>query len=50
MSWSPRTKFSCTTPGFKRMGELPFGNPWHGGQWHGKSAKDTGMYEGGTVF
>ena len=35
-------RFKCLTPGFKQMGEIPYGNPWFGGKWHGTEGKDTG--------
>lgn len=43
-------RYNCTSPGWHQMSELPFGNPWHGGKWHGTPGKDTGSYVGGTVY
>lgn len=44
-----RRRYTCTTP-WKQQADLPFGNPWHGGKWHGTPGKDTGTFTGGTVF
>ncbi len=42
-------RFECTH-NYTQMHEIPFGNPWHGGKWHGTPGKDTGSYVGGTEF
>ncbi|KAG2449982.1 hypothetical protein HYH02_000086 [Chlamydomonas schloesseri] len=42
--------YMCTTPGWRQMTEIPFGNAWHGGKWHGSPGLDTGSYVGGTTF
>ncbi|KXZ51100.1 hypothetical protein GPECTOR_14g82 [Gonium pectorale] len=42
--------YECDTPGWKHMTEIPYGNAWHGGPWHGTAGLDTGTYEGGTSF
>ncbi|GAX78973.1 hypothetical protein CEUSTIGMA_g6413.t1 [Chlamydomonas eustigma] len=40
-------KYVCDTPGYHQMSAIPYGNPWHGGKWHGAPGKDTGTYVGG---
>ena len=35
---------------YKQMEEIPYGNAWHGGKWHGTAGLDTGTYEGGSGF
>ncbi|EFJ49782.1 hypothetical protein VOLCADRAFT_104229 [Volvox carteri f. nagariensis] len=45
-----KSNYECDTPGYKQMTEIPFGNAWHGGPWHGTAGLDTGTYEGGTSF
>ncbi|KAG2429084.1 hypothetical protein HXX76_011324 [Chlamydomonas incerta] len=42
--------YICTTPGWRQMTEIPYGNAWHGGKWHGSPGLDTGSYVGGTTF
>ncbi|KAL6763593.1 hypothetical protein V8C86DRAFT_2491886 [Haematococcus lacustris] len=42
-------RYTCNTS-WVQMGQLPYGNPWHGGDWHGTPGRDTGSYVGGTVF
>ncbi|MEW5300995.1 MAG: hypothetical protein WDW36_003881 [Sanguina aurantia] len=44
-------KYTCnvSTP-WEPLLDLPYGNAWHGGKWHGPADKDTGSYVGGTVF
>ena len=43
-------RYECLDPTWHFMREIPYGNAWHGGAWHGTPGKDTGTYEGGTVF
>jgi hypothetical protein len=46
-----RFRYRCTDPpNFIRESALPFGNPWHGGSWHGPEGRDTGTFNGSTLF
>ncbi|GFR52103.1 hypothetical protein Agub_g14616, partial [Astrephomene gubernaculifera] len=44
------SNYVCDTPGWRQMTEIPYGNAWHGGVWHGTKGLDTGSYVGGTSF
>ena len=41
-------RYKCETPSFAQMSDIPYGNPWHGGKWHGTPGLDTGSYVGGS--
>jgi len=51
MKWNPKDRrYQCLDKGYHQITQLPYGNPWHGGKWHGPAGKDTGTYVGGTEF